>query len=465
MIFRGFITIGLVLVLNGTLTAAGDHQVRSLASPAACPDSKPSDDGECSALEPGETCEYGELCCDGACVTETYCYCDGFSGKFQCYDAGLTLPCPSECPITPPKTNDSCDINSRYQCNYGDNIICDVPGYSFDFEQQCSCYNGTFYCYSNVCPVPCPVTQPENGDACSAPFVNFVCEYGKFCCGDETDGACVTEKNCYCDGSTTTCYDNGNALLCPSACPDNPPNTNDLCALDSRYQCQYGDKIECDDSEYVFDYEKQCSCYNGTFYCFSNACPVPCPKTQPSEGDNCSPFVEFSCNFGEFCCPDGGGCVTDKTCYCDGSDLKLVCYNNTVNCPSACPDNKPIDGSACVISDRIYCQYATGECPFFSSDYPDATCSCILGKFSCYSGCFAYDTGIDGGGGGGVSAPSGPIFDKEPSVEIFVEESASPSNAPTEAPSLTVIKPNGKNGKKKDKTKKKKARKLGNHMK
>jgi hypothetical protein len=32
-------------------------------------------------------------------------------------------------------------------------------------------------------------------------------------------------------------------------------------------------------------------------------------------------FVEFSCSYDEFCClTGGGGCVTDGTCYCDGSD-------------------------------------------------------------------------------------------------------------------------------------------------
>ena len=198
-------------------------------------------------------------------------------------------------------TNDPCNIESRYQCNYGDALVCDVPGYSFENEKQCYCQNGAFYCNVNACPAPCPAEQPVQGDACSAPFVDYSCNYGKLCCGDEKDGAaCVPKTTCYCDGSNTYCYNGGGSLPCPAVCPVKPPMTNDSCEIDDRYLCEYGDAFSCDNTGYTFDHEKQCSCYNGTFYCNSNACPVPCPITQPAvKGDDCSPFLVLCCNNGK----------------------------------------------------------------------------------------------------------------------------------------------------------------------
>ena len=235
------------------------------------------------------TCEYGQqFCCegDGKCVPERACPCDG--STFYCFAPDATLACPSVCPKEPPLMNEACDIDERYVCNYGNAVVCDVPGYSFDFEHQCGCSNGSFFCKTSTCPVPCPATQPSDGDACSGAFVNDGCSYGKLCCGDE----CIPDKTCYCGaGSIMYCSVSLGPLPCPEVCPTEPPMTNDSCEIDNRYLCGYGNAFVCEDSGNSFDYEKECACFNGTFHCNSNACPVPCPKTRPVQGDDCSPFA------------------------------------------------------------------------------------------------------------------------------------------------------------------------------
>ena len=374
--------IGLLLVLKGALSA-GEQTQQIFASSAVCPDSEPLKDSACSPLLANVTCDYGQFCCegDGKCVSNRSCYCDG--STYYCYDAEVSLSCPSVCPEEPPLMNEACDIDFRYQCNYGDALVCDVPGYSSDFEHQCVCDGTSFYCYSSTCPVSCPATQPVEGDACSAAFVDDVCEYGELCCGDE----CIPDKFCYCSGSSITCYAGGGSLSCPEACPTEPPNTNDSCEIDDRFLCEYGDAFVCEDTGYSFDYEKQCSCYNGTYFCNSFACPVPCPTTQPADGDDCSPFLDFSCNYGEFCCPEGEGqCIADKTCYCEESTMKVACHEPKTWCPSSCPATKPVDGAPCS-TERFTCEYATGICSPDNEQLVDATCYCNLGSFVCYDYC------------------------------------------------------------------------------
>ena len=240
--------------------------------------------------------------------------------------------------------------------------------------------------------------------------------------------------------------------------------TNVSCEIDSRYLCEYGDAFSCDDAGYSFNHEKQCSCYNGTFYCNSNACRVPCPLKPPIEGDDCAPFLEVSCNYGEFCCPhEGEGeCVPEKTCYCDGSNSKVSCFEATAYCPSACPVTKPVDGSTCAISERLYCQYATGVCSRDNLETPDASCSCILGKFTCTSFCMgdaveSVNEGPDVQNNGAVALPE----QQEVMPQVFVQES--PRVSPSESPNASPTGGEGKNGKKKVKTKKK-SRKLGHRL-
>jgi hypothetical protein len=163
----------------------------------------------------------------------------------------------------------------------------------------------------------------------------------------------------------------------------------DMCDIDSRFQCNYGDSFTCDDNAtginiISFDFEKQCTCYNGTFSCYSNSCPVPCPAVQPTAGSTCSPFVDYSCGYDEFCCPDADDeiCVPMTECYCD-SDLKSNCYEPSISCPSLCPKIKPKDGDKCDIKERYMCRYNEGMCP-------TSECSCVQGVFVCNDQC--YDT-------------------------------------------------------------------------
>ena len=147
-------------------------------------------------------CAYGEICCPGEggkCLPDQLCYCAGERISCQIATYYASLPCPSVCPSTPPKTNDPCDIDSRYECRYGGPLPCNNMGWSM-YNTQCYCYNGTFSCESNSCPpVGCPETQPVHGAACS-PFVGGTCNYIKQPCCIGGDGvSCVANSTCSCD--------------------------------------------------------------------------------------------------------------------------------------------------------------------------------------------------------------------------------------------------------------------------
>jgi hypothetical protein len=301
------------------------------------------------------------------------------------------------CPTTRPETNDDCSLDDRFVCNYGNPLDCKDVDITYEFERQCSCYDGKFSCYDNNCPVPCPAAQPQDGEKC-LPFAPGNCDYGSFCCPGN-DGECVPEKSCYCDGIFSYCYDAYFTVPCPWFCPKVPPNNMDSCDLDSRFQCNYGDAFTCENDDDVngvlsFDFEKQCTCYDGTFSCYSNACPEPCPEVEPLSGSPCSPFVTFSCGYNKYCCDgdDSENCVAMTECYC-GSDLTTTCYEPSINCPSKCPDAKPEIGQSCDMEQRLTCRYNEGMCP-------TSECNCVQGVYVCNELCYdiAYTEDMSNGG-------------------------------------------------------------------
>jgi hypothetical protein len=256
----------------------------------------------------------------------------------------------------------------------------------FDFERQCNCYNGTFSCYDNVCPVPCPETQPNDGESCLF-YDSDSCNYGSFCCPGD-GGECVPDKSCYCDGMSSYCYDTFVSIACPSVCPETPPNDMDSCDIDSRYQCNYGDAFTCENyyenSEVLsFDFEKQCTCYNGIFSCETNACPVPCPDDKPESGSSCLPFMSYTCVYDEYCCDgaDSEICVPMTECNCE-FDFKTDCYEPSINCPSKCPETKPENGQGCDMEQRLICRYNEGICP-------TSECNCVEGVYVCSEACYS----------------------------------------------------------------------------
>jgi hypothetical protein len=182
--------------------------------PDICPENPPVEGDNCYGyLQSGGFydlgCNYGELCCPGKggkCIPDRNCGCPLFT--ISCGDAtdSASLPCPSVCPRTPPKTNDTCDIDRRYACRYGGPLQCnaDIFGYSV-YKKQCYCNNGKFICESNSCPpVACPETQPVDGAVCS-PFVGGSCDYfNQPCCAKGRGGGgvlCVANSTCSCDGT------------------------------------------------------------------------------------------------------------------------------------------------------------------------------------------------------------------------------------------------------------------------
>jgi hypothetical protein len=63
----------------------------------------------------------------------------------------LVVQCPSACPKTPPVDGGVCDIDSRFQCVYGDAITCDGdPAYTFQHEMECVCLDGQFQLHMSV---------------------------------------------------------------------------------------------------------------------------------------------------------------------------------------------------------------------------------------------------------------------------------------------------------------------------
>ena len=124
---------------------------------------------QCVRVFVDDCCAYGEHCCPGdadtneRCVPDTTCYCQ--DSVVTCYERGFDggLPCPSMCPETPPDTFDTCGIDSRFACVYGDTVVCNETGLDYANEKECFCSDGHFYCTFNVRPVAFPATQPVEG--------------------------------------------------------------------------------------------------------------------------------------------------------------------------------------------------------------------------------------------------------------------------------------------------------------
>jgi hypothetical protein len=394
----------------------------------SCPDPIPNEGSTCQSQF---SCDFDIFCCpedDTICVPETSCFCDEVTSLVVCYEKIYEISCPSMCPSTPPETSDDCTLESHFLCNYGDPFDCKETDLEFEFERQCSCYNGKFVCSDNVCPVSCPADQPEDGDKCF-PFATGSCEYGSFCCPGE-GGKCTVDKECYCN-DISTCYDTTYSIPCPEVCPETPPNSMDGCDIDSRFECNYGDAFSCENSMdgpggSSFDLEKQCFCHDGIFSCVMNACPEKCPDVQPVAGSSCSPFINYNCNYGQICCPeaDGNNCVSMTECSCD-NDLKTNCYTPSIVCPSLCPESEPKNGQECDLEERYKCSYSGGSCT-------QTLCTCQQGTFVCDEICIDDDDNV-----------------------VVNDDDGNPQDPTTIAPGKETAAPKGSKGKKDKKDKKK----------
>lgn len=340
----------------------GTFSCEPFACPVPCPEPTLVVEGApCSPfLSDDGYCNSGEFCCPeegGECLPEKKCRCVSVDGVLttDCEDPGYSraLLCPSVCPETPPVDDDFCDIDNRFNCAYGDPVICEWgTGIYFSHTVECSCFNNTFLCTNNTefdCTEPCPETQPIEGDECSGylqpgEMEDLGCDYGELCCPGE-GGKCIPDLNCICtsfQGIRCRVSMDYASLPCPSVCPQSPPETNDVCDIDRRYECRYGGPLPCEVDFLGYSaYEKQCYCENGKFICESHSCPpVACPETQPVNGDVCSVFVGDSCNYiQQPCCVEGGGdgvpCVANSTCFCDKTEYTVKCNElPIVFCPT-----------------------------------------------------------------------------------------------------------------------------------
>ena len=342
----------------------GTFACESFECPVPCPDALPVEGSPCSPfVGDNGVCTYGEFCCPeegGNCIPEKKYTCNNPDDGLRIIDA-VTLECPSVCPKTPPADGDICDVDSRFKCVYGDAVICDGdPGYAFPYERECSCVSDTFTCDAvRTCNSRCPENPPSEGDVCQGFFGPVIseslgCRYGELCCPDEQGGRCVADQKCVCEplSSRVICGHAASdaSLPCRSLCPPTPPQTDDVCDIDSRYECRYGVPLPCDVDPSGFSvYQHQCSCLNGKFSCTSRDCPpVACPELQPALGDTCSPFLGGSCNYAKQpCCVPGGAvpCVANSTCSCDETDYTVKCSElPMVFCPTQVNGNNTSTG-------------------------------------------------------------------------------------------------------------------------
>ena len=363
---------------------------------SVCPEEQPLKNVACD-IDDRFRCIYGNavICDDNSIFNQHDIECSCLFGSFHC----RTLSCPKPlCPETQPTHGDDCsDQQSFYGCEYGPALVCDLRGYVYNHNMSCYCdYNHTVSCASPRCPVPCPETEPTDGDSCSDQFPRFTsCPYGKFCCPGE-EGNCVPDKEYYCDFSVSITHKSKH-LLCSSVCPKMPPAMGDVCNIDSRYDCVYGNSTTCDHQNiYGYGYEKYCNCLNGRFSCTPNTCSLPCPEIPPDVGDPCADQYFFNglygsaCNYGLKCCPgEGGDCVYkyEKVCSCFSCDLNVQCTDDksAINCPSVCPKIPPKTNHDCHLDSPQYsCKYTyplVKDEPGYSIHTKE--CVCNLGKFKC----------------------------------------------------------------------------------
>ena len=380
MIMQRVAASGLVLLI--VLASGTFAEQVEISSSSACPESQPIFGEECSFTE---TCDYGEFCCPeegGACVPEATWFCAGQA--YSQVDLYMnTVPCPSVCPEMPPNDFDDCDIDYRFQCNYGDPLVCKDIGMSFDSQHSCSCIGGKFQCFHRTtCPVECPLAKPVQGDSCS-PFLDD-CHYDEICCPGE-GGSCGFETKCWCgSNSTIECFpeEESGTIPCMSVCPSTPPTTGQSCDITSQFKCAYGDPCVCNNAELSYENERECVCVDGAFQCTYNTCPAPCPPAQPRSGDMCTDF-ETACNYGVVCCPGDATqeevCVSDTFCYCEDSVTVCNKVGEQDECPSLCPAEPPDTFEVCNVDDHFFCVY--GDCAEDSLE--EKHCFCVDGQFSC----------------------------------------------------------------------------------
>jgi hypothetical protein len=119
---------------------------------------------------------------------------------------------------------------------------------------------------------------------------------------------------------TLTC--SGNSTFFSKVIPVMYPLKFDLCMVIR----------SCKDLFFYFEYKHECSCFGGLFLSTDNACSVECPEMKPIDGDFCMPFINFSCDYSEICCPAGdkNNCISEDVCFCElFIEIAMTCFNFT----------------------------------------------------------------------------------------------------------------------------------------
>jgi hypothetical protein len=342
-----------------------------------------------TACEDGDACTLGDLCQDGACVSD-----------------------PMDCDDSNPCTDGAC-VEGACQFTALDAVPCDdLNACTFDTA-----------CVAGQCqgsPLDCDDTQVCTADSCDPT---------SGCVNDGILGACE-------DGNLCTEGDTCDAGLCASGavrvCNDNNDCTEDSC--DVALGCQFVPRLGvCDDGDECTDDD---TCLDGL--CTGAATTVCAPDANPCTEAICD--AEYGCiqvpatgacddanqcTLDDYCsngfckggaakkCPEDGNPCTDEAC---DKGMGCIQVSNTVPCDDgdACTTGDTCGTGSCKPGTSVTCQSDGNDCTLeacealtgcASTKLSGTKCGtqaneyCVAGVCQCVPSCAGKACGDDGCGG------------------------------------------------------------------
>ncbi|MFH1532531.1 MAG: hypothetical protein ABIK09_17545 [Pseudomonadota bacterium] len=254
------------------------------------------------------TCNFGDSCVDGVCITPVNC------GDGKCVEGESCLDCAVDCGKCPVCGDEACNGEETCLDCAGDcGECCGDGACTADHSEDC------FTCEAD-CGVCCgdDACVAENGEDCTT-----CTEDCGLCCGD---GACTVdhEEDCF------TCAVDCGACCGDAACVVAHGEACDTCPDDCGACPACGDG-ECNGVETCGSCLEDCPC-GGDQTCFEDACCLPDCGDAVCGSDGCG--SETSCGV----CLPGTGCAADGTCVTAGDATCLEIYECRVACPAGDTD-------------------------------------------------------------------------------------------------------------------------------
>jgi hypothetical protein len=309
------------------------------------------------------TCNFGDTCVDGACVTPVNC------GDGQCVEGESCEDCAVDCGKCPACGDEACN---------GEETCLDCPGDCGDCcgDAACTAAHGEdcFTCAAD-CGICCgdDACVLEHGEDCTT-----CTEDCGLCCGD---GACTVEhgEDCFsCAVDCDPCCGDG-------ACVTEHGESCETCAADCGACPECGDG-ECNGVETCGLCPGDCPC-GVDAVCFEDACCLPDCTDKVCGSDGCG----GSCGD----CLPGTGCTADGVCVTSGDGTCLEIYQCRVACPAGDTDCvKACDEAGSVEAQETYmgwvdCLEGTGYFDCAPDDdlcFDDAFAPCEALVMACLQG-------------------------------------------------------------------------------